>query len=128
MTDPDQAIRTLFEHHYPKAVASRDLDGYVDLYTSDALWIPPGKLPRRGKEAIGEGFREMLDGHTIHPAFSADEIELHGDTATVLGRADALVADIGTPEEQRQTFHALWIVREHVGRWLIHRQIWTPTR
>ena len=128
MTDPEQAIRTLFEHCYPRAVETRDLQAYLALYTPDALWIRPGGQPRLGQASIGEGFLEMLAGHQITPSFKASEIECHGDSATVLGRADALVTNEAGGAAQSQTFYALWVVRELQGQWLIHRQIWTPTR
>jgi uncharacterized protein (TIGR02246 family) len=127
MTDPERAIRTLFEHSYPEAIAARDPEAYLALYTPDALWIRPGGQPRSGHDAIAAGFREMLSGQRIASTFQAIEIECHGATATVLGTADATVTAIATNELQRQAFSALWIVRQIQGTWLIHRQIWTPT-
>lgn len=134
MSEPDRAIRDLFELHYPAAVVSRDRQVYVALYTDDALWIHPGDSPRHGHEAIGAGFEAMLVGHTIQPSFVAHEIERHGHSATVLGQADALVTALEGGSAQKQTYHALWIVRAepsnagHPLHWRIHRQIWTPTR
>jgi uncharacterized protein (TIGR02246 family) len=133
MNEPDRAIRDLFEHRYPAAVAGRDRLAYLTLYTDDALWIHPGDIPRRGPDAIAAGFESMLAGHAIQPRFVAEEIDRHGHSATVLGQADAFVTDLGDGSHQRQTFMALWIVRAdpdstHHLNWRIHRQIWTPTR
>ena len=128
MIDSDQAIRVLFEQLYPEAVAARDPQAYLALYTPNALWIRPGDEPRRGLTAIAAGFEQMLTGHTIHPTFVVDEIERHGGSATVLGHAMAVVRDLTTTEEQHQRFAALWILRQHAGCWRIHRQLWTPTR
>lgn len=127
MNSAEQAIRDLFEVLYPQAVHGRDLQAYTALYTDDALWIRPGSSPRRGQAAIGEGFLEMLAGQRIDACFSADEIEQHGRTATVLGRAQAQITSSADGRVQQVRFHALWIVREQRGEWLIHRQIWTPT-
>ncbi|MFN4864702.1 MAG: YybH family protein [Cyanobium sp.] len=133
MSEPNRAIRELFEHRYPAAVAGRDRLAYLALYTDDALWIHPGDVPRRGPDAIAAGFEAMLAGYAIQPRFVAEEIERHGPSATVLGQADALVTNLGDGSQQKQTFHALWIVRaesdqHHHLHWRIHRQIWTPTR
>lgn len=127
MSDQDQPIRSLFEIRYPAAVEARDVESYLALYTPDALWIRPGVAPRRGHAAIAEGFAEMLDGQRISCRFTADEIERHGGSATVLGRSDAEITQLAGGQRLRQRFEALWIVRERQGTWLIHRQIWTPT-
>lgn len=127
-TSDHQAIRVLFEDRYPAAVAAGDRQAYGDLYTADALWIRPNAVPRRGPAAIGEGLAEMLAGHRICAVFTADEIERHGTTATVLGRSEAEITADADGQVQHVSFHALWIVREQQGQWRIHRQIWTPTR
>lgn len=124
----DQAIRALFEQRYPEAVERRDPGAYTALYTADALWIRPNATPRRGTAAIGEGFAEMLDGQRISAVFTADEIERHGSVATVLGRSQAVVTAEADGRVQQVSFHALWIVHRQGTDWLIHRQIWTPTR
>jgi uncharacterized protein (TIGR02246 family) len=133
MSEPNRAIRDLFEHRYPAAVASGDRQAYLDLYTDGALWIRPGDIPRCGLDAIGAGFEAMLAGHRIQPTFVAVEIERHDHSATVLGHADALVTALADGSQERQAYHALWIVRaestqDHHLAWRIHRQIWTPTR
>jgi uncharacterized protein (TIGR02246 family) len=127
MISAEQAIRHLFEVLYPRAVVTRDLQAYTALYTEDALWIRPGRTPRRGQSAIAEGFLEMLAGQRIDASFTADEIEQHSGSATVLGHSEARIADAADGRVQRVRFHALWIVREQREQWLIHRQIWTPT-
>ena len=70
----------------------------------------------------------MLNGQRISAVFTADEIERHGSVATVLGRSQAVVTAEADGRVQQVSFHALWIVDRQGTDWLIHRQIWTPTR
>ncbi|MEB3335081.1 MAG: SgcJ/EcaC family oxidoreductase [Cyanobacteriota bacterium] len=126
MSDQAQPIRALFETRYPAAVEARDVEGYVSLYTPEAIWIRPGFAPRTGHAAIAEGFQDMLEGHRIRATFTAEDIERHGGSATVLGRCKAEVTPLIGEERASQSYAALWIVRERHGEWLIHRQIWTP--
>jgi uncharacterized protein (TIGR02246 family) len=127
MSDPEQAIRTLFEGLYPQAVAANDQVAYLALYTPNALWIRPGSKPRVGHAAIAEGFAEMMAGESIIATFAVSEIERHGGSATVLGHSEAVIVPDDGGDQKWQSFHALWIVRERHGQWLIHRQIWAPT-
>lgn len=39
-------IRRLFEEIYPSNIRNRDVQGYADMYTENAVWIPPGDTTR----------------------------------------------------------------------------------
>lgn len=126
MSDQDHPIRALFESRYPAVVEARDVEAYVSLYTPEAIWIRPGFAPRTGHAAIAEGFLDMVEGHRISATFTAEDIERHGGSATVLGRCKAQLTPLTGDDGGSQSYAALWIVRERHGEWLIHRQIWTP--
>ncbi len=72
-------IRKVFEEVYAENVRAKNLQGYADMYTENALWMTPDVPDRCGQEDIVEGFAEQIANQDIDPIFTADEIEVMGD-------------------------------------------------
>lgn len=60
------------------------VDDLADLYWEDAIVIPPGRLPLRGREAIRAYFDEVLPEHGHIEAFMLD-FDASGGMAQVFG-------------------------------------------
>jgi uncharacterized protein (TIGR02246 family) len=117
-------IRKVFEEVYAENVKTKNLQGYGDMYTENALWMAPDVPDRRGRQDIIEGFAETIANQDIDPVFTADEIEVMGDFGYVIGISIATIyPHDGSPTKQ-VNFRALWLMKKDCGSWKIDRQIW----
>jgi ketosteroid isomerase-like protein len=103
---------------------SGDLSAYADMYTEDALWMPPNGIDRCGIPDILEGFAGSIVDKDIDPIFTAEEIEVKGDSGYVIGISLATIRPKdGSPSTQIK-YRALWLMQKDGDRWKIARQIW----
>ena len=118
------SIRRIFEEVYAENVRSKNLQGYGDMYTEDALWMAPNVSDRCGRADIIEGFAEQIANQDIDPVFTADEIKVMGDVGYVIGISIATIyPHDGRPPKQVK-FRALWLMTKVQDTWKIDRQIW----
>ncbi|MDP5016968.1 MAG: SgcJ/EcaC family oxidoreductase [Dolichospermum sp.] len=119
-----EEIRQVFEETYADNVRSRNLEGYGEMYTEDALWMAPDVDDRCGRADIVEGFAQSIANQDIDPIFTADEIEVMDDFGYVMGISVATIyPHDGSPAKQVK-FRALWLMKKDLGIWKIDRQIW----
>lgn len=117
-------IKKVFEEVYAENVKTKNLQGYGEMYTEDALWMAPNVPDRCGIEDIIEGFAESVANQDIDPVFTADEIEVMGDFGYVMGISIATIyPHDGSPTKEAK-FRALWLMKKVQGSWKIERQIW----
>ncbi len=122
-TDREE-IRKVFESVYADNVRAKNLQGYGEMYTEDALWMAPNEPDRCGREDIIEGFAHQVAQQDIDPVFTADEIEIMGDVGYVNGISMATIyPQDGSPAKQVK-LRALWLMQKVQGAWKINRQIW----
>ncbi len=121
--DKDQ-IRQVFEEVYAANVRSRDLQGYAEMYTEDAIWMPPDQPDRCGIPDIVEGFAAQIAEQDIDPIFTAEEIEVMGDFGYVTGIFIATIHPKDGSASKVVKFRALWLMKKEYGIWKIARQIW----
>ncbi len=114
----------VFEEVYAANVRARDLEGYGNMYTNEALWMPPDQADRRGIPDIVEGFAAQIANQNIEPTFLADEIEVMGDFGYVVGTSDATIYPINGDPSKKVYFRALWLMKKEGDIWKIDRQIW----
>lgn len=119
-----EQIRRVFEETYAHNVKTRNLNGYGEMYTKDALWIAPDADDRRGIADIIKGFAQSIAKQDIVPVFTADEIEVMGDFGYVIGTSKASIRPHDGSAEKKVTFRALWLMKKDAGIWKIDRQIW----
>ncbi len=117
-------IQRIFEEIYADSVRTKNLQGYGNMYTEDALWMAPNVPDRCGREDIVAGFAEQIANQDIDPIFTVDEIEVMGDFGYVIGISIATIYPYdGSPSKQVK-FRALWLMKKVQDTWKIDRQIW----
>ena len=119
-----EKIRSVFEEVYAANVKSEDLCGYGEMYTEDALWMAPNVPDRIGINDIVEGFSEQIASNKIEPIFTAEEIEVIGDFAYVLGNSIATISPKDGSPSKLVKFRALWLMKKQGDNWKISHQIW----
>ncbi|MDJ0569121.1 MAG: DUF4440 domain-containing protein [Pleurocapsa sp. MO_192.B19] len=122
-TDREE-IRKVFEEVYGDNVRTKNLQGYGEMFTEDALWMAPNVPDCRGKADIIAGFSDQVANQDIDPIFTADEIEVMGDFGYVIGTSIATIYPNDGSATKQAKFRALWLMKKVQGVWKIDRQIW----
>jgi uncharacterized protein (TIGR02246 family) len=123
LSDED-AIRRLFEETYASNVRSGDVDAYVAMFTEDAFWMPPGDADRRGVNEIAEAFGMQSISVAIEPRLTAEEIQVIGNLAYVVGISLATITPKEGGQSNKVKLRIVWLLRKEAGTWKIAREIW----
>ena len=86
--------------------------------------MPPNEPDRCGREEIIEGFAHQVASQDIDPVFIADEIQVMGDSAYVVGMSNATIYPDNGGAPKQAKFRAFWLMKKVGGVWKIDRQIW----
>ncbi|HLO47396.1 MAG TPA: SgcJ/EcaC family oxidoreductase [Kamptonema sp.] len=124
MNNDKDEIRKVFEEVYAANVRSEDLNGYGEMYTENALWMPPDGHDRCGIPDIVEGFSNQIATNSIDPIFTAEEIEVMGDFGYVTGISIATIRPKDGSPSREVKFRAVWLMKKEYDQWKIARQIW----
>ena len=117
-------IKRVFEEIYADNVRTKNLQGYGEMFTENALWMAPNEADRCGREDIIEGFAQQVANQDIDPMFTADEIKVMGDFGYVIGISIATIYPHDGSAAKEAKFRALWLMKKVQGSWKIDRQIW----
>ena len=98
--------------------------GVAELYTEDAVLMPPGAARLDGREAIQQFWQGMLDAGVGDISVATQEVEEAGDSAVEVGTISATAPGEG---DARVALTGKYIVvyrRDGGGNWRLHRDIW----
>ncbi len=98
--------------------------GVAELYTEDAVLLPPGAARLDGREAIQQFWQGMLDAGVRDISLTTQEVEDAGDSAVEVGTISATAPGDG---DARVALTGKYIVvyrRDGGGNWRLHRDIW----
>lgn len=78
-----------FNDRYNEAVANYDTEGFISLYSEEALWISPDKAPVQGHDTPRKAFEFLVEneGKLTH-AIDSLLISEDGLQAVMIGQAD----------------------------------------
>ena len=103
---------------YVAASNQGDADALAALYTDDAMLLPPDHEPIKGREAIGEFWRQGTDeGLEV----TTLRMEVSGDLAYLVGRYHLPPTD-DEPADSGQS--VLCLKRQRDGSWKVTADIW----
>lgn len=114
---------------WERAARAGDGSALASLYTTDAVLLPPGAPPVRGRQEIERVFEAQFSGlDAVEVEFTTDELEVAGDLAYRVGRYEARVRrDAGSVTlRARDKFVEIWR-RDDGGGWRIARDIWNSS-
>jgi len=131
-TGMDEAMRGIEALRRRDEAASKayDVKALAELWTADAVALPPGgpvkRGPelRRGLEKMAEAAREteVLDYREVF-----EETLVFGDTAVEWGHIEGSERDRSTGKVTTSRFHLMRILRRiEDGSWRVHRSIFAP--
>ena len=120
----DAELKAL-KQDYERHVAGGDAEALVSLYADEAVRMPPGAEPVRGREAIRREWAALFDALTdiSDTGTSRFVVSASGDVAYEMGeyRLTARQKN-GTPLAQQGTYVTTF--RRRAGRWRIAAEIW----
>ncbi len=114
---PQQVADTWVAHF-----AAHDAAGVAALYTNDAQLLPPGMEAVSGRASIQEFVARTNPPDAPKIEFATIETLVFGDYAHRQGRYSVKGPDGAAIETGK--FIELW--KKVDGRWLIHREMWSP--
>lgn len=110
------------------ALRTNNSDSLVALLSDDALLMPPGEPPLKGKEAARAWFNQFLTQmKTTKLDITNREVLVDGEFATeIAGFVWTLQPVTGKPIVDNGNYIQVW---RHMpdGRWLFHREIWNSS-
>ncbi len=118
------AITAIITERYPEFANSHDAAGYASMYSEDALWIPPSAPERVGREGIATAMQASFDKNVFDVQPHADEVEVIGDFAYVIGTADGVLTPRDGSDPKPIQFRVFWLFQRGDDGWQIVRQIW----
>ncbi len=98
--------------------------GVAELYTEDAVLMPPGAARLDGREAIQQFWQGMTDAGVGDISLTTQEVDDAGDWAAEVGTISATAPGDG---DARVALTGKYIVvyrRDGGGNWRLHRDIW----
>ncbi len=119
------AIQSLFDQHREYNFAG-DHEADAQLYTEDAVRLPPNGQPIKGREAILAAMAPA--GSVLDFNLDMIEVEGFGDLAYVWNEYDLSVMPEGGTEPVASSGKSILILqRGPSGEWLFHRVIWNSS-
>ena len=105
---------------------ARNLDSVLALYAPDAVLMPPGEEPVRGRDAIRPRYEALF--RTFSPAIRSelDDVRVAGSLAFVSGRntGELTPRDSASPPRRLNDLFLMVLSRDQAGRWRIARLMW----
>lgn len=106
------------------AVNDRDIDAYVNLLATDAVWLPPGMPAICGRDAFRSWVRPFFECFEYEFSLDASSVTIAGDRAVELGafRTTMTPIDGGPPTSHGGSYLVMWR-RADDGQWWIDRYV-----
>lgn len=119
----EEAIRNNLDA-WEAAFDAGDGKALADLYTEDAVLLPPGAERVEGRGKIAEFWQGAIDSGLEDPDLEAVEVVESGDLAYEVGRLSITApGEDGEPTPVSGKYVVIW-QRGDDGTWRLHRDIW----
>lgn len=111
---------------YAKANNSSDAHAYFELFSPDAIWMPPESRPVYGPEQIREAVQEYFEAAVWTARFTpVDALQLAEDWIYGIAEVDVETTAHADGAKSQFRLTATWLLRQQSsGEWLIARQMW----
>ena len=122
--DDEQAIRKMTED-WTASVRAKDIARLASMVTEDAVFLPPGLPPIRGKQAVEAMYKRFFPQFSsVEQTVSIEEIEVCGEWAFAWGTEGyVLVPQTDGPSIQMQGKAMSILRRQPGGSWKFARGI-----
>lgn len=115
---------------YEAALNASDIDSVMKLYADDAVFMPQGRMPVQGSDAVRASYRGIFDAIKLNVRFTIDEIRpLSKDWAFARTRSNGTVQPLGVnaPASAEANQEIFLLRRGGDGQWRFARYIFSTT-
>ena len=106
-----------------------DLETVMSLYADDAVLLPPGEPPVRGRGVIRQRYEAIFSSSTLALVGTVESLRVAGDLAVVRGATSGTVTSkTGGGELKVDDKYVMVLERSDAGRWLIAELMWNRAR
>ena len=109
---------------YSEAIREGNVAGIIDLYTDDASIVPPDGDVVKGRQAIGEFYKQLLQIGMKDIAFTTIEVGGCDGTAYEIGKTKILIQPEGQAAFQDSSKYMVIWKRQADATWKVHADIW----
>jgi ketosteroid isomerase-like protein len=112
---------------YSAGLTSGNVDGVLELYSSDPVFMPEYAPPAVGREAVRKAYEWVFATLKLNGRFIVHEAEVIGDTAWVRTNSTGRFTIIATGFEADVANSEFFLFKRENGAWKIHRYIFTAS-
>lgn len=109
---------------FEKQFSEGNAAGIAELYTSNAMLLPPGSDPMQGKQAIRDFWQGAMNMGIRQVKLEIMDVEPQGDSIIEVGHYQLK----GAGDEVMDWGKYLVIWKQEDGNWKLHRDIWNTSR
>jgi uncharacterized protein (TIGR02246 family) len=127
--DPARAYIEKQATAFSEAFAKGDFKTLANMYTEDAILMPPDGEMVKGRPAIEAFWKGAQQSGLTGAQLTVVEVTSSGDQATEVGTAVLTLKPANQPEAKQNGKYLVMWKRQPDGTWKLHRDIWngSPT-
>ena len=124
--DAKTAIESLL-NSYQERLSNNDIDGILDLYSANPVFIPEYAPPSVGRDSVRKAYEWVFATLKLRGRFAFHDVEVIGNTAWVRTTSTGHFRVIATGAEGDVANSELFVLKLEDGAWKIHRYIFTSS-
>ena len=120
----DTEVIGVRRQEWVRAVNSRDRAAYAELFTPNAVWLPPGLPAVCNREAIREWLEPFFDRYLYEFSITSPRLRIGGDWAVERGAFTSTLTPVsgGSSGSHSGVYIVIWR-KESDGLWYIDRYV-----
>ena len=124
--DAKTAIEKLL-NTYQERLSSNDVDGILDLYSANPVFIPEYAPPAVGRDSVRKAYEWVFATLKLRGQFAFHDVEVIGSTAWVRTTSTGHFRVVATGAEGDVANSELFVLKLEGGAWKMHRYIFTSS-
>jgi ketosteroid isomerase-like protein len=112
---------------YQERLANKNVDGILELYSADPVFIPEYAPPAVGRVAVRTAYEQVFATLKLNGHFIVHEAEVIGEKAWVRTTSTGRFTIIATGKEADIANSEFFLFKLESGVWKIHRYIFTSS-
>lgn len=110
---------------YQERLTNKNVDGILELYSTDPVFMPEYAPPSVGREAVRKAYEWVFATLNLRGHFIVHEAEVLGDIAWVRTNSTGRFTVMTTGVESDVANSEFFLFKRENGAWKIHRYIFT---
>jgi ketosteroid isomerase-like protein len=124
--DARTAIETLL-NTYQERLSIDDIDGILDLYSANPVFIPEYAPPAVGRDSVRKAYEWVFATLKLRGEFAFHDVEVIGNTAWVRTTSTGHFRVLANGAEGDVSNSELFVLKLEGGAWKMHHYIFTSS-